>query len=189
MNFLGLGPGEILLILVLALIVFGPGKLPEIGSGLGKAIREFRRASDSITQEFTRELSLEARPQESQPAPVAEESRPAPVAAEPQPAPVAEEPHPVATPVAEELSPAAEPIVEEPRQPEPVVESPAVATEPAPPVKRVRRVRAASVEAANGSGEPAVAVKRTRKPKAAAETGNPATEDTAAAGQPQGTEA
>lgn len=71
MNFLGLGPGELFLILLLALIVFGPHKLPEIGAGIGRAIREFRRASDSITQEFSRELQLDSvlqEPRPSQPA-------------------------------------------------------------------------------------------------------------------------
>ncbi|MBI2359187.1 MAG: twin-arginine translocase TatA/TatE family subunit [Deltaproteobacteria bacterium] len=40
----GLGVYELLFILVIALIVFGPGKLPQIGSGLGKAIHDFRNA-------------------------------------------------------------------------------------------------------------------------------------------------
>jgi len=60
MNFLGLGPGELFLIMVLALIVFGPQKLPEIGRGLGKAIGEFRRATNEISQEFNRELQLDS---------------------------------------------------------------------------------------------------------------------------------
>lgn len=60
MNFLGLGPGELFVVMVLALIVFGPQKLPEIGKGLGKAIGEFRRATNDITQEFNRELQLDS---------------------------------------------------------------------------------------------------------------------------------
>ncbi|MDF9407331.1 MAG: Sec-independent protein translocase protein TatAd [Pelotomaculum sp. PtaB.Bin013] len=43
--FPNLGMSEILLILVIALVVFGPRKLPEIGKSLGKTINEFRRAS------------------------------------------------------------------------------------------------------------------------------------------------
>ncbi len=39
----GLGFYELLFILIIALIVFGPGKLPQIGSGLGKAIRDFKK--------------------------------------------------------------------------------------------------------------------------------------------------
>lgn len=40
----GLGAPELLLILVIALVVFGPGKLPIIGSALGKSLREFKEA-------------------------------------------------------------------------------------------------------------------------------------------------
>ena len=40
-----IGMPELILILVIALIVFGPGKLPEIGSAIGKAVREFRKAT------------------------------------------------------------------------------------------------------------------------------------------------
>lgn len=40
----GIGFPEMLVILILALIVFGPGKLPEIGTALGRSIREFRQA-------------------------------------------------------------------------------------------------------------------------------------------------
>ena len=39
----GLGIGELLVILVIVLIIFGAGKLPEIGEGLGRGIRSFRR--------------------------------------------------------------------------------------------------------------------------------------------------
>jgi TatA/E family protein of Tat protein translocase len=56
MNVFGLGPGELILVLTLALIVFGPKKLPEIGAGLGKAIGQFRKATNDLTQEITREM-------------------------------------------------------------------------------------------------------------------------------------
>lgn len=42
-----LGVPEIFLILVIVLIIFGAGKLPEVGSSLGKAIKEFKKASKS----------------------------------------------------------------------------------------------------------------------------------------------
>jgi sec-independent protein translocase protein TatA len=42
----GLGMPELMVILVIALLVFGAGRLPEIGSSLGKAIRGFKEASD-----------------------------------------------------------------------------------------------------------------------------------------------
>jgi sec-independent protein translocase protein TatA len=41
---LGLGVPELILILVLALVLFGPGKLPEIGRSVGVGIRDFKRA-------------------------------------------------------------------------------------------------------------------------------------------------
>lgn len=56
MNFMGIGPGELLLILLIALIIFGPGKLPELGKALGKTIREFREATRDVTTQITREL-------------------------------------------------------------------------------------------------------------------------------------
>jgi sec-independent protein translocase protein TatA len=43
----GLGFQELLVILIIALIIFGPGKLPQIGSGLGKAIRDFKKGISS----------------------------------------------------------------------------------------------------------------------------------------------
>ncbi|MFT5431321.1 MAG: sec-independent protein translocase protein TatA [Myxococcota bacterium] len=41
----GLGPGELILILVIVLIIFGAGKLPQIGDALGKGIRNFKKSS------------------------------------------------------------------------------------------------------------------------------------------------
>ncbi len=40
----GLGVGELILILLIVLVIFGAGKLPEIGEGLGKGIRSFRKS-------------------------------------------------------------------------------------------------------------------------------------------------
>jgi sec-independent protein translocase protein TatA len=45
----GIGIPELIIVLVLALLVFGAGKLPEIGRGLGKAIKEFKAASKELT--------------------------------------------------------------------------------------------------------------------------------------------
>jgi sec-independent protein translocase protein TatA len=39
----GLGVPELMVILVIALVIFGPSKLPQIGAGLGKAIRDFKK--------------------------------------------------------------------------------------------------------------------------------------------------
>lgn len=54
----GIGPQELILILVGALIIFGPQRLPEIASQVGKAVRDFRRMSDDLTGEFQRTMNL-----------------------------------------------------------------------------------------------------------------------------------
>jgi len=50
----GLGVPELILLLFLALVIFGPGKLPQIGRSFGKAVGEFKQASREITLEYTR---------------------------------------------------------------------------------------------------------------------------------------
>jgi sec-independent protein translocase protein TatA len=55
MNIFGIGLPEMALIMVVALLVFGPKKLPEIGRSLGKAIRGFQEASKEFETEFKRE--------------------------------------------------------------------------------------------------------------------------------------
>lgn len=55
MNFFGIGLPEMILILAVALLVFGPKKLPEIGRSMGKAIRSFQDASKEFENEFKRE--------------------------------------------------------------------------------------------------------------------------------------
>ena len=47
----GLGAPELIVILVVALLIFGPGKLPEIGSALGKGIKDFRKALENKSSE------------------------------------------------------------------------------------------------------------------------------------------
>ena len=110
------GIPELVLILVVALVVFGPGKLPEVGASLGKAMREFRKATQSVTDEIesvtnsvtklesedemrTRLITEQNRKREAAAAAVAQEAAaPAAIApASPQfetPAPVAVEPIP-----------------------------------------------------------------------------------------------
>ncbi|HNR13344.1 MAG TPA: twin-arginine translocase TatA/TatE family subunit [Thermodesulfobacteriota bacterium] len=56
MTFGGVGMSELLIILVIVLIIFGAGKLPEIGSGLGKGMRNFKKAvSGDADEEMKRE--------------------------------------------------------------------------------------------------------------------------------------
>lgn len=58
-----LGFGEILVILLFALIIFGPRRLPEMGRNIGKSLREFRRAASDLRQEL--EVDLEEEPRAS----------------------------------------------------------------------------------------------------------------------------
>jgi len=53
--FFDLGSGEIFLIVLAVILVFGPGKIPEIARGLGKFINEVKRASEDIKTEINRE--------------------------------------------------------------------------------------------------------------------------------------
>ena len=49
---MSIGPAEIVIVLVLALLVFGPKRLPQMGKSLGKGVREFRKAADTAKQEL-----------------------------------------------------------------------------------------------------------------------------------------
>jgi sec-independent protein translocase protein TatA len=56
----GFGMQELIIILVIALVTFGPTKLPQIGSGLGKAIRDFKKGvTDDEPEDATREAKKE----------------------------------------------------------------------------------------------------------------------------------
>jgi sec-independent protein translocase protein TatB len=55
----GLGMGEVVIILVLALILLGPQKLPDAAKQLGKGLREFRKATDDLKAQFETELYSE----------------------------------------------------------------------------------------------------------------------------------
>jgi TatA/E family protein of Tat protein translocase len=54
-----LGMPEVILILVVALVVFGPRKLPELGKSLGNAMAQFRRASEDFKRTWEQEVDLE----------------------------------------------------------------------------------------------------------------------------------
>jgi sec-independent protein translocase protein TatA len=64
-----LGMPEILMILVIALIIFGPRKLPELGKSLGKGLAQFRKASDDFKRQWEDEVDIEKRRLESAPSP------------------------------------------------------------------------------------------------------------------------
>ncbi len=67
-----LGIPELLFILVIALLVFGPKRLPEIGRTMGRAMGEFRRATTDLKRSFNTEVSLEEERQSRRPTAVAE---------------------------------------------------------------------------------------------------------------------
>jgi sec-independent protein translocase protein TatA len=57
----GLGVPELMVILVIALVIFGPSKLPQIGSGLGKAIRDFKKGVSSSEDDDATKESKESK--------------------------------------------------------------------------------------------------------------------------------
>jgi sec-independent protein translocase protein TatB len=84
----GLGFGEIVIILVLALVLLGPQKLPEVAKQLGKGLRDFKKASDDLKGQFEKEFYADERRAER--ARIAPPTAAAPVpAAPPGPVPVA----------------------------------------------------------------------------------------------------
>ena len=88
-----IGAPELIIILVIALLILGPGKLPEVGASLGKSIREFRKASTDLQESVKVDVDTSPLPAAA-PAQVAA----APVAAA-APTPVAEAaPPPAAAP-------------------------------------------------------------------------------------------
>jgi len=92
----GIGAPELLVVLLVVLLVFGPTKIPEVARGLGKGLREFRR----LSTEFQREINLAApdedertpdRPAAAPPQTLAREATPTD---DPTPAPIDDSPDP-----------------------------------------------------------------------------------------------
>ncbi|HEY9907224.1 MAG TPA: TatA/E family twin arginine-targeting protein translocase [Thermosynechococcaceae cyanobacterium] len=93
MNIFGIGLPEMAVIMVLALLVFGPKKLPEIGRSLGKTIRSFQNATKDFEEEFKREADQLEQPAK---APMEAILEPSPVLSPAEvPKPVAEVPEAV----------------------------------------------------------------------------------------------
>jgi len=112
-----LGFPELLVIFIVALIVFGPKKLPDLARSLGRGINEFKRASNELKNTLDEEIRAEERRAST---PVSEERRQAtPVSEERRQAtPVGEERR-QATPVGEERGAALPPATEAPQAPPP----------------------------------------------------------------------
>ena len=79
-----LGMPEILMILVIALIIFGPRKLPELGKTLGQSLAQFRRASDDFKRQWEDEVAIERHRIEPSPGPVEPSSHSVAASTEPE---------------------------------------------------------------------------------------------------------
>jgi len=86
--FGSIGMPEMLIILVIALIIFGPRKLPELGRSLGKSLAEFKRASNELKNTLEEEIRLDEQrtAQEAVKAKETHEAAPAPTGEASQPA-------------------------------------------------------------------------------------------------------
>jgi sec-independent protein translocase protein TatA len=85
------GPLELVIILVIALLILGPGKLPDVGAALGKSIREFRKASSDISDATRVDTSpLPPNQLSNQATPNANPAQTAPAAQPPNPQPPTE---------------------------------------------------------------------------------------------------
>ena len=58
----GISVPELVLILIIGLVVFGPGKLPEIGKAVGKSLNEFKRATSGLTDDSKPQAMKDAQP-------------------------------------------------------------------------------------------------------------------------------
>ena len=97
-----IGPLELVIILVIALLVLGPGKLPDVGAALGKSIREFRKASSDVQEAVN--VSVDTSPLPPTPAAPPAPVAPAVPAATQAPAATAAPVAPVTAPPAETAS-------------------------------------------------------------------------------------
>jgi sec-independent protein translocase protein TatA len=79
MPFPSIGPGELILILIIALVVLGPGKLPDVAQSLGRSVREFRKAATDVSEAGKLDGSTSSATS-AQPAPTAPAAPPAPPA-------------------------------------------------------------------------------------------------------------
>lgn len=87
-----IGPLELMLILIVALLVVGPKRLPEVGRSIGRGLREFRKAQDEVKETLRFTLEDEPKPPTARattpstpPPPAAQATEPAPEPAEPEP--------------------------------------------------------------------------------------------------------
>ena len=105
-----IGPVELIIILVIALIVIGPGRLPDVGAALGKSIREFRKASTDVAD--AARVDTSPLPPSSSGRPV--ETAGAPGTAAPAPTPELHAPTPTTTTIPQPMPAPTTPSDDEP---------------------------------------------------------------------------
>jgi Sec-independent protein secretion pathway components len=109
-----LGPAELLVVLIVALMVFGPKRLPEVGRQVGRGLRELRKIQDTVRAEINDVLHADDTPDTPSPSPSYRSSgtpapvtgRPAPSRFRPAPSPLAATPALTALPAANDAEPA-----------------------------------------------------------------------------------
>ncbi|NIQ00738.1 MAG: twin-arginine translocase TatA/TatE family subunit [Nitrospinaceae bacterium] len=104
---MGIGFPELMVILVIIMIIFGAGKLPEIGSAFGRSIKNFKQSMKEAEQEESNEETAQIDNAEEAPAPSQLTSETSAVASEPVAAP-AEKPQPAAPPASQPAAPQAQ---------------------------------------------------------------------------------
>jgi sec-independent protein translocase protein TatA len=133
-----IGPVELIIILVIALLVIGPGKLPDVGAALGKSIREFRKAASDVQDAVKTDVPVTP----GGPTPIPPAPAVTPAASVPTPpAPIAGTPPVVGAPVTPlpavpvQAAPVTAPATDEPSAP--VMPDPAATAADAPTEARV----------------------------------------------------
>jgi sec-independent protein translocase protein TatA len=92
-----IGPVELIIILVIALLILGPGRLPDVGSALGKSIREFRKAATDVQDSVKLDAAPTPAPAAPAPNTLAAAATPNTLVAAPAEPSAAAEPEPIAT--------------------------------------------------------------------------------------------
>jgi sec-independent protein translocase protein TatA len=90
--FGSIGMPELIVIFVIALIIFGPRKLPELGKSLGKSIAEFKRASNELRNTLEEEIRVDEQRQKTASAPLPAATATTPLTAVPSEATASAEP-------------------------------------------------------------------------------------------------
>jgi sec-independent protein translocase protein TatA len=85
-----IGPLELIIVLVIALLVLGPGRLPDVGAALGKSIREFRKATSDVQEATKIDMTPLPPTSTATPVPSAPVATPVAAATTPSPQPPAE---------------------------------------------------------------------------------------------------